>query len=267
MQQFSAQQLQDLDLPRAQPAATGAAQPIVRKPRISMRDPQQAIADFEFPAFDPMPGGPQGHAQAVVDTARQTAEQMLAQARAAAAAELDAARARGYEEGYREGLDQADREAAGLLSTAEAIASNVAREREELLDGAEADIVELAIQVAQRLVNGAIDVEPERVVDVCRGAMRKAFQRETLVVLAHPDDLAMLRAAGPALADELGGIHQLDFVEERRLQRGSVIVRTPVGEIDATFASKADKIHESLRELVQQRVAERREAVARDSAG
>jgi flagellar biosynthesis/type III secretory pathway protein FliH len=135
-------------------------------------------------------------------------------------------------------------------------------EREHMLQHAELEIVELAMQISRRIVNAAIDVDPELVVEVCRGAMRKAFQREHLVVVAHPDDLAMLRAAGPQMADELGGIHSLDFVEERRMDRGSVVVRTPAGEIDATIDGKAEKIEDSLRELVQERRAARRSQAA-----
>lgn len=245
---------------------------IVRKSRISMRDPQQTpelaaslqrsdIAPVELTALRGLGHhDPVAEAQKLIDDARATAESMITQARNAMAAETEAARQRGHELGYCEGQELADRECAGLVAAAEQIAANVARERELLLERSEADIVELAIAIANRLVNSAIEVEPERVIDVCRGAMRKAFQREVLVVLAHPEDLQMLRDAGPAMAHELGGIHQLDFVEERRLGRGSVIVRTPVGEIDATFEAKGEKIVDALRELVDVRRAERRNA-------
>lgn len=250
------------------PAATHAQDEdeIVRKPRLVMRDPQQAsfqsVSAFDLPDLERVPGGTAAQAQRVLAEARESAEQMIQQARLARDAELDAARREGYAAGYAEGIEAADRDMAGLLATSEAIAANVAREREDLLVQAEGEIVSLALAIAQRLVNASLDVDPALVVDVCRGAMRKAFQRDTLVVLAHPDDLAMLRAAGPAMAQELGGIHQLDFVEERRLERGSVIVRTPAGEIDGTLGGKSTKVEESLRELVEARRAGRRTADA-----
>lgn len=236
---------------------------IVRKPRIVMRDPQQQhlagpITQIELPVFHQSRHDAEAEARSIVDQARTTAQQMLEQARAARDGEVEAAQRQGYAAGHAEGLDAADRECAALVATAEQIAARVATEREHLLAQAEGEIVDLAIAIARRLVNAAIEVEPDLVVDVCRGAMRKAFQRETLVVLAHPDDLQMLRRAGPAMASELGGIHQLDFVEERRLQCGSVVVRTPAGEIDATFEGKATKIEEGLRELVDARRAEAR---------
>ena len=236
--------------------------PIQRRQRINMRDPQQAamgdvsVSSFELPSFGHSTSEAGSEAQRIIAEAKATAEQMIAQARAMRDAELQAAREEGHAQGYEAGLEAADRDTAALIATAEAIAANVAKERDQLLAESEGEVVELALEIANKLVNAAIDVDPALVVDVCRGAMRKAFQRETLTVLAHPDDLEMLRSAGPAMAQELGGIHQLDFVEERRLQRGSVIVRTPVGEIDATFASKGEKIADALRELVEMRRSE-----------
>lgn len=196
----------------------------------------------------------------LIAEARDTARTMLSQAREVITAERAQAVRQGHDEGFAQGLAAADQETAGLIATCERIGINVMEERERVLAEGEADLVELAMAIARRIVNAAIDVDETLVVEACRGAMRKAFQRGALQVLAHPDDLTLLRAAGPGLAGELGGVEHLDFVEERRLDRGSIIVRTPAGEIDATIAGKADKIEQALREGIEQRRAERNAA-------
>lgn len=247
----------------------------------TMTDPQQPLqtyvegpstdtATVEAMVFPRMDRASQSHSIAAIDAAdearrivaeaRTTARTMLAQAKDVIAAERDAARERGYSEGHAAGMAQADEETAGLIATCERIGVHVMEERSRVLAENEADTVELAIAIARRIVNAAIEVDPELVVEACRGAMRKAFQRGSMQVLAHPDDLELLRAAGPQLVAELGGIDHLDFIEERRLDRGSIIVRTPAGEIDATIAGKAAKIEQSLREGIEQRRAERRGA-------
>lgn len=264
---------------------------------IDMRDPQQPdyeVADeanlvmpgssktmrvmverVRFDAFErsrltqPGAGGvatprtPEEAAQQIIAEARATARTMLAQAREVIATERAQAVQQGYDEGYAKGTAEADAEMAGLVDTCEKIGIHVMEERQRVLAENEADVVELALAIARRIVNASIDVDHELVVEACRGAMRKAFQRGSMQVLAHPADLELLRTAGPSLANELGGVEHLDFVEERRLERGSVIVRTPAGEIDATIDGKADKIEQALREGIEQRRAERR---ARDAA-
>ena len=187
---------------------------------------------------------------------------MLAQAREVIAGEREDAVRRGHEEGRAAGIAEADAEMTGLVQTCERIALEVMHERERILAEHEPDLVELSIAIAARIVNASLEVDPDLVVDVCRGAMRKAFQRDNLQVLAHPDDLVRLRAAGPLLAQQLGGVEHLDFVEERRVDPGSVIVRTPAGEIDGTVAGKSARIELALREGIEQRRATRRAADA-----
>ncbi|MBC7644454.1 MAG: hypothetical protein H7123_04950, partial [Thermoleophilia bacterium] len=168
---------------------------IKRRSVISMRDPQQPdLEDFTAvrpePVHAPVPTAEDVYreAQATADLllaeARATAQSMVEQARMSRDAELEAARVEGkregYEAGYGDGMGASDRETAGLISTAEQIALHVSREREALLESSECELVELALSIASRVVNAAIEVDPSLVVDVCRGAMRKAFQRESL---------------------------------------------------------------------------------------
>ncbi|MCW2921943.1 MAG: hypothetical protein JWL76_1817 [Thermoleophilia bacterium] len=199
-------------------------------------------------------------ARQILAEARSTARTMLAQARDVIAADRAAAVEQGHAEGFAKGQAEADAETAGLMQTCERIGIHVMEERERVLSENEADLVELAISIARRIVNASIDVDETLVVEACRGAMRKAFQRGSMQVLAHPDDLDMLRDAGPELANELGGIQHMDFIEERRIDRGSVIVRTPAGEIDGTIDGKAARIEQALREGIEARRAERRAA-------
>lgn len=248
----------------------------LRSSRIAMRDPQQPLGggvaerivleDIQRPlhgielggdAEQPAGPDPAEVARELIAEARTTARTMLAQARDVIAAEREQARQQGYEEGFARGTAEADEEAAGLIATCEKIGVHVMEERERVLAENEADLVELAISIARRIVNAAIDVDETIVLEACRGAMRKAFQRGALQVRANPADLALLREAGPKLAEELGGIEQLEFIEERRLDRGSVLVQTAAGEIDATIAGKAAKIEQALREGIEQRRGER----------
>jgi len=208
----------------------------------------------------PPPPAPEEIARELISEARATARTMLAQAREVINAERTRAVEQGRAEGYELGKAEADAECVGLIQTCEQIGVHVMEERERVLAENEADTVELAIAIARRIVGAAIEVDPDLVIESCRGAMRKAFQRGHLQVLAHPSDLVRLREAGPQLASELGGVEHLDFIEERRLERGSVIVRTPAGEIDGTIAGKAAKIEQALREGIEHRRAERRAA-------
>lgn len=239
---------------------------IRRRPVITMRDPQHGDAPQAFELNELFQSGVErawsdarSYADYLVEQAHATAQDMVEQARMVRDSELDTARQQGYREGYEsgyaEGMTAADRESAGLIHTAEQIALQAVTERTRAVQGAELAVVELAMDIAHKIVNMQVEVEPSIVIEVCRGAIRKAFNREHLTVLAHPDDLAVLRTHGPEMAREMGGVKHLDFIEERRLERGSVIVRTPAGEIDASFEGKSAKLLEAFRDVAERRRA------------
>jgi flagellar biosynthesis/type III secretory pathway protein FliH len=169
---------------------------------------------------------------------------------AAAQAQAAGIREQAFAEGYAAGLEEArDRTApaADALATA---AREVAALRHEAAEAAEAAAVDLALQIAEHALGAALAVQPERVLDVVRGALRRLVERERLVVLVNPEDLDMVRAGIGTLAGELGGIGHVDVQAERRVLRGGAVVRTAEGDVDADLATKLQRAREVLeREL------------------
>jgi flagellar assembly protein FliH len=169
---------------------------------------------------------------------------------AAAQADAAAIREQAFAEGYAAGLEEArDRTApaADALATA---ARELAALRHEAAHAAEAAAVDLALQIAEHALGAALAVQPERVLDVVRGALRRLVERERLVVLVNPEDLDMVRAGIGTLAGELGGIGHVDVQAERRVLRGGAVVRTAEGDVDADLATKLQRAREVLeREL------------------
>ena len=100
--------------------------------------------------------------------------------------------------------------------------------------------------MAEKAVAGALAAQPERVVDVVRGALRCLVERERVVILVNPDDLEAVREAVGDLVRSLGGMEHCDVQEERRVNRGGAVVRSSAGEIDATMATKLDRAREVL---------------------
>jgi len=174
---------------------------------------------------------------AVVEAARAEADQIRAQARA-----------EGFAAGHAEGAAAARAEAQAQVAPAvqalSAAADAIAAERADLADQVEARAVELAFELAEKVVAGAIAAQPERVLDVVRGGLRCFMERERVQVLVHPEDLGLVRDAMEDIAAELGGIDHIEVQEERRLSRGGAIVRTPAAQVDAGLRTKLERARE-----------------------
>lgn len=184
----------------------------------------------------------------VGEAAAELDDETIATVRAAVQAEgaraAEATRAEARDQGHREGLEAAARE---LAPAAEALAGaleELVRERERCAEVLERQAVDLALQLAEKVICGALDVEPERVVDVVRGALRRLLERERVTVLVNPEDLELVRAASGSLSGALGGIERLEIQEERRVPRGGAVLRTAAGEIDARVAEQLERARE-----------------------
>src|SRR6185437_12829009 len=173
---------------------------------------------FSFDQLPPEPVGARGAGGA--KDAQAVAEEVLAAARAQAEDMLHEARQRGHEEGYAAGMAAAREERA----------------------------VELALQIAEKVVSGTIEVQPERVVDVVRGALRCLVDRERVTVQVNTLDLELVRDSVASLSGTLGGIGHFEVQEERRVTRGGAIVVSGGGEVDASIETKLQRAREALEE-------------------
>lgn len=169
------------------------------------------------PSLDPIRA-----AEAVIESARRESERLRSQA---------------VQDGFVEGVRRGQEESAASLAPAlEALRSamdEILAARDEIVDDAERRAVGLAVSIAEKIVAGALDAQPERVIAVVRGALRGLLDSDRIVVCVHPDDVELLRLAG----QEQGG-PQIEIFGERRVARGGALVRTSTGEIDARIETK-----------------------------
>jgi flagellar assembly protein FliH len=161
-------------------------------------------------------------------------------------AEAEAARAAGHEAGFQAGLIEAQAQMAEGVAALQAAVAAVAAERERIAAAVEPAAVELALRIAEQALAATVEVRPQVVVEVVRGALRRLAERERVTILVNPEDLELVRTASGTLVAELGGIEHCDVQAERRVARGGAVVRTVEGEVDATLATKLSKAREVL---------------------
>jgi flagellar biosynthesis/type III secretory pathway protein FliH len=169
------------------------------------------------------------------------ARAVIAHAEVEAVRLRDHARAAGFGEGVAEGRAEAMAQLQPAVAALGAAVAGVNELNGRSADAIERQAVELAMKIAEKVVAGALTIEPERVLDVVRGALRAIVERERVVVQVNPADLELVRSSVAELSASLGGIEQLEVQEERRVARGGAIVRTGVGEVDARIAIKLDQ--------------------------
>ncbi|MEA2435651.1 MAG: flagellar assembly protein FliH [Thermoleophilaceae bacterium] len=208
-----------------------------------MNSSPDAAVDVDFGPLTPV--APPEPAPSLEQAAR-SARRLVAAAEAEADRVRDEARAAGHAEGLAAGRAEALAEAAPSLSAAVAALAAVRAMEADATDRVERHAVDLAMQVAERVVAGTIAVSPERLLDVVRGALRTIIERERVTLLVHPEDLDLMRDGVADVTGALGGIEHIEVQEERRVARGGAILRTRVGEVDARIETKLERVRSAI---------------------
>src|SRR3989442_9671791 len=142
---------------------------------------------FAFPVLDTegavlSAGTPVARADEILRHARKEASQISAQAQA-----------EGHERGYAAGVEEGRAALAQTRLALEEAVAGVLDARDAFLDQAEERSVELALLLAEKLVGVALGVRPELVIEVVRGALRRAAERDHVVIEVNPADLELVR--------------------------------------------------------------------------
>ncbi len=163
-------------------------------------------------------------------------------------AEAEQIRAQAWREGEAEGraagLAQARAEGQQAVAALAKALDGLQRARADLLAALEHDALELSISLTERILAGVLDVQPERVLDVARNALRRVTDRHRITLVVNPADLELVSNSVQALRAELGGIEHCDVQADRRVGRGGAVVRTDAGEIEATVQTGLDRARE-----------------------
>jgi flagellar biosynthesis/type III secretory pathway protein FliH len=107
-------------------------------------------------------------------------------------------------------------------------------------------VVELSLLVAERVLGEAITVDKSRVRALAQQALAAAQGADEVRIEAHPDDVPELEQ----LVRELPHL-RANVVLTQELSRGSIMLRTNLGTVDARLATQLALLRGALRGIVR----------------
>jgi flagellar assembly protein FliH len=186
---------------------------------------------------------PEDRARVAVEQARAEAERLLAEAEQEAVAIREQARLEGAKVGEAQGrklLEEA-------TERVESLSSELAEHKSSLYREARAQVVELVLALAQKVLGGLAESQAEAVLRVAERAIQLLSDRETLTIRVHPEEVKLLVEAKPKILETFDGIQKLTVVKDPSVKRGGCLVQTPTTEIDARLDTQLQEIVRSVR--------------------
>jgi flagellar assembly protein FliH len=176
--------------------------------------------------------------------ARELAAQELARARA----EAERLRAEAQAQGYAEGAARAEAELQEKREAFEELVSAIEARQETLFTGLEQETIELALEIAKKVVGHEVEAHPELVVAQVRRCLRRLRDRERVRVRVNPADVETLRAAKESLLAAYDGIGRMDIMDDYRVGPGGCLVESSDGTLDARLDRQLSEVERVLRE-------------------
>lgn len=105
-------------------------------------------------------------------------------------------------------------------------------EYDRLMSGAEADMIELAFQIARQIIGHSIEVDSGVLRDIVAKSLVHVRGKRQIVVFVHPEDLPKIEVLRHELAQEVEGA-ALYFGGDAQVERGGCVIETESGRLDA----------------------------------
>jgi flagellar biosynthesis/type III secretory pathway protein FliH len=185
-------------------------------------------------------------AEAILTEARGRMRTIVETAQAGAEEIAERARAEGREAGHREGVAEAEREMEEMLATMRGLIDMARVERHKIIEGAEPEIVRLAMGIAERILHKAVEVDRDVVVAIAKDAIAQLVDRESITVRVNPIDLERMKQHRDDML-ALGETKHMRVIEDQRVDPGGVVVETEAGAVDAKISTQVEEARRVLR--------------------
>jgi flagellar assembly protein FliH len=152
-------------------------------------------------------------------------------------------KAAGFEQGHADGLAQGRAEAADERTQLQHIAQTFGDEVTQASERIAVDVLNLSLDLSKAMLKTALQLRPELVIPVVAEAIRylPTVQQPALLTL-HPEDAQLVNSQ---LGNELSKTGWR-VVEDAHMERGGCRVETASNQIDATVASRWQRIAAAL---------------------
>ncbi len=151
----------------------------------------------------------------------------------------------GYREGEAAGRKQAQDTLEQLARALDGVAALRARVRRE----AEADLVQLSVAIARRILRREITVDPEALEGLVRAALDRIQFQEIHRVRVHPHHVPALRS----WLEQLSQGTRIEVAADPSQQPGGLIFETARGDLDASVETQLEEIERGLADRLRRR--------------
>jgi len=152
----------------------------------------------------------------------------------------------GLAEGMKRGAAQQKQELAKLVNTLSGLIGELTREKKEFLRRMETEVLNLAFAIAEKVLNHEIATDKDVICKVLGGALKKIVDQDGMRIRVNPDDYRYLTERKAEIFPGMEGIKDVMLEEDAAIGRGSAVIDSAFGEVDARLDQQLSELRTAL---------------------
>lgn len=188
-------------------------------------------------------------AQSKIVNANAEAERIMADAMDQAKLLRDKSFSEGLEQGKQEGFNEGRDIAEAIIQEALEIKNQALLQYAQLLDSSETEIVDLILDITQKVLNKELE-SPDYIVGLVKSAIDKCTYTQQVVLRVSEDDFDYVIMQKDKIIVLCENVDDIEVKVDRSFTRGSCVVESISGNIDSSIQTQMDYIENRFRELL-----------------
>ncbi len=167
---------------------------------------------------------------------------------------------KGFEQGEQAGLESSKQKLESLLAAGHQLLGELESLHRRTCRDAEADLVQLALAVARKIVGHEVSLGPEAVTRIIRQALGRVEHAGRITIKLNPADVELLADIKPQWLSSLPENARAAIEADEGVARGGCLIETGGGEVDARIERQFQVVEEAFRAELDQQKACREQA-------
>ncbi|WP_157150245.1 flagellar assembly protein FliH [Brachyspira sp. SAP_772] len=157
--------------------------------------------------------------------------------------------AKGYDEGFEKSFADGNNDLIKLNEKLKKILAETINKRNEIIDTAEAQLIEVAILIAKRVVKMLTEKDKGIVIRNIQEALRRIKGRTKITIRVNIDDLEISARHKDEFYQMLDKIEGVTVLEDPNVDVGGCMIETDFGDIDARINTQLNEIETAIKEV------------------
>ncbi|HBS43828.1 MAG TPA: flagellar assembly protein FliH [Paenibacillus sp.] len=189
-------------------------------------------------------------AEQIVESSKAEAEEWWKERREQDEHLVEAVKAEAYQLGHQEGVSQAEQEMklkiAAMMDEARAVLTEAYKARDVIIQEAEPFLVELSCDIAEKIVDRQLTVEPQFAMDLIRKNLARKREQGLISLCVSPAQFAFVNAAREELSLAVDSQAELQILPDSTVKDQGCVIRSSFGSIDARIDTQLAEIKKEL---------------------